>query len=395
MGGIFILFFTVLIILAAFFQADFVLIVLYLMAGAFFVSNWWSRRAAHSVTVQRSFTDHAFWGEKIPVRVQAKNLGFLPVVWMHLRDMLPLELAAEGATEEVVYLGPKSQVNFEYQLDCRKRGYYPVGPMNMFSGDLLGVSRQEHLLAEANHLIVFPKIIPLASLTLPTKSPLGTLRYTQPIFEDPTRVRGKRNYIAGDSMRRVDWKTSAATRQLQVKLYEPSIALETMILLNLNQTEYEIKDRYFAPELAIVVAASIANWVTRARQAVGLATNGFDPLSGGSSIISIPPRPGQMNLMRVLEALARAQLAESYPLVQLIQEEIARLPWGTTLIVLANQVSDDLFDGLFQARRNGLSATLILCGFVENFLQIQQRARYFNFPFFHFLNEQDLEIWRN
>jgi len=395
MGGILILFFIVLVVLAAFFQADFVLVVLYLMAGAFFISHWWSRHAAGSVVVQRSFNEHAFWGEKLPVFVEAKNIGVLPVVWMHLRETLPIELAAEGTTQEVVYLGPKGQVNLDYDLDCRKRGYYSIGPMNMFAGDLLGVSQQQHLLASPGHLTVFPKIIPLTAIKLPTASPLGTLRFSQPIFEDPTRVRGKRNYVAGDSLRRVDWKTSAATGQLQVKLFEPSIALETMIILNLNQGEFEIKGRYDAPELAIVIAASIANWVTRARQAVGLATNGFDPISSESSFISLPPRPGQGNLMRLLEILARAQVAESRPLVELIQEEIARLPWGTTLIVIANHVSDDLFDALFQARRNGLSAILILCGYVEKLLEVQQRASYFNFPFYHFLNEQDLDAWRN
>jgi uncharacterized protein (DUF58 family) len=395
MGGILLLFFIVLIVLAAVFQADFVLVVLYLMAGAFFISHWWSNRAARSVLVQRTFTRYAFWGEKLPVQVVAKNVGLLPVVWMHLRETLPLELAAEGATQEVVYIGPKSQVDLAYDLDCRKRGYYSIGPLNMFSGDLLGISRQQSLIAPADHLIVFPKIIPLATIKLPTNSPLGILRCTQPIFEDPTKVRGKRGYVTGDSMRRLDWKTSAATGQLHVKLFEPSIALETMILLNLNQAEFDIKDRYYAPELAIVVAASIANWVIRARQAVGLATNGFDPLSSENTIISLPPRPGHGNLMRILEVLARAQIAESYPLVRLIHEEITRLPWGASLIVLANQVSDDLFDALFQARRNGLSATLILCGYVEKFFEIQQRAGYFKLPFYHFLNEQDLDVWRH
>ena len=54
----------------------------------------------------------------------------------------------------------------------------------------------------------------LTSLSLPSHSPLGTLRHTQPIFEDPSRVTGKRDYISGDSLRRVDWKATAATGRL-------------------------------------------------------------------------------------------------------------------------------------------------------------------------------------
>jgi hypothetical protein len=90
---------------------------------------------------------------------------------------------------------------------------------------------------------------------LPSRSPIGTLRHTQPIFEDPSRVRGKRDYTTGDSLRRVDWKATATTGRLQVKQFEPSIALETALFLNLNADEYLQRTRLDATELAIVIAA--------------------------------------------------------------------------------------------------------------------------------------------
>ncbi len=115
---------------------------------------------------------------------------------------------------------------------------------------------------------------------------MGTLRHHQPIFEDPSRIFGKRPYVSGDSLRRVDWKATASTGQLQVKLFEPSIALETEIFLDLNTEAYEFHSRASATELAIVVTASLANWVVRARQSVGLVTNGLDPLAQDG----LPPR---------------------------------------------------------------------------------------------------------
>ena len=95
----------------------------------------------------------------------------------------------------------------------------------------------------AQYLTVYPRIVALNSIQIPSRSPQGTMRHTQPIFEDPTRVLGKREYVAGDSLRRVDWKSTAVTGRLQVKLFEPAISLETLIFLNLNAEDYHYRSR--------------------------------------------------------------------------------------------------------------------------------------------------------
>jgi uncharacterized protein (DUF58 family) len=223
---------------------------------------------------------------------------------------------------------------------------------------------------------------------------MGTLRHTQPIFEDPTRVTGKRDYIAGDSLRRIDWKTTAATGRLQVKQYEPSIALETSIFLNLNAAEYEQHHRIDSVELAIVIAASIANWVTGQKQTVGFSTNGSDPIAEDQRVKTLPPRKGRGHLMRILDILARVQSTETTPLVELLRQESVHLSWGTTLIIIAGLADEALFDQLFQVLRRGLDIMLILAGPVYNLKLIQQRADYFGFPVYSFLNERDLYMWR-
>ena len=394
MNGFLVLFFVVLITLAAVFRADFVLIFLYLLAGVYVISHWWGRRAIKAVVLSRELNERAFFGERVIVRIEARNQGMLPVVWAYLRETLPMELAPEGISQEVVSIGPKKKVKMEYTLDCLKRGYYAIGPMNMFSGDLLGLTKQQAVQFPANHLTVFPKIIPLSKVVLPTQSPLGTLHYHQPLSADPARVRGKRDYIPGDSLHQVDWKASAAVRRLQIKLLEPSISLETMIFLNLNRAEFEIKDLYRASELGIIVAASVANWIIRARQAVGLCTNGIDLLTEVDYPVTLPPRRGLGHLLHLLEILARVQNEQTFPLVSLIQQEVVHLAWGTTLIVIANQVDDDLFEALLRARRRGISAILILCGYVERLLEIQHKAAFFKYPLVHFMTEKDLDIWR-
>jgi len=236
--------------------------------------------------------------------------------------------------------------------------------------------------------------ISLANLKFPSHSPLGSLRHTQPIFEDPTRVKGKRDYIAGDSLRRVDWKTTATTGRMHVKLFEPSIALETMTFLDLNIQSYHYRARIDSTELAIVIAASISNWIIDKGQTVGLYTNGEDPLAVDGRAQVLPSRNGRAHLIRVLETLARIRTSDAQDvLATQIQNHRVHLPWGTTLIIITGSVGDALLNELFQARRSGQNAIIIISGRAVGVKEIQSRAGYFGIPVVPIANESDLERW--
>ncbi len=380
-----------LILVAAVVRDDTVFTLCYLMAAVYFVGRWWSRRAFKAVTFKRRFVDRAFPNEAVPVQLEVANRSWLPLAWLSLHDSLAPEISATLNFREVVSLGPRGRKQLHYNLRTYKRGYYQVGPLFLGSGDLFGLHDDAERQGAADHLTVYPRIVPLTSFGLPSRSPLGTLRHTQPIFEDPSRVMGKRDYVNGDSLRRVDWKATAASGRLQVKQLEPSIALEAALFLDLSAEAYDLRSRFDATELGVVIAASIANWVVSRRQAVGLLTNGADPLG----VSSIPARKGQGHLIRILEVLARIQVAEGgLPLARLLQNQIVSLPWGATLVLITGRADEALFDALFRARRAGLNAVLILTTHLADFKQIQRRAEQFGFPTYQVTRERDLDMWR-
>lgn len=396
MGNYFWFLLLVLLGLAVFLgqASDFILTLLYLLLGAYLAGRIWSGRTVAQLRTERDFVSHAFLGEQVTVRVDLSNQGWFPLVWLQVRESLPVELAPPNSLHQVISLGGKSKAQLSYLLDCRRRGYYSLGPMYFTTGDVLGMTNRAGLY-EADHITVFPKIIPLARFGIKSHAPIGTLRHTQPIFEDPSRVVGKRDYTSGDSLRRIDWKSSAASGRLQVKVYEPSIALETALFLNLNTSEYHLKTSHDDTELAIILAASLANHISELRQSVGMFTNGIDPLGSSSEQSFLPPRHGRGHLLRLLEMLARLQAGETYPLVQLIQSTSIHLTWGTTAALITNHVDDSLFDCIFQMIRRGVDCTLLLCGPVAGFAAIQQKAGYFGIPLFQFMNERDLDLWRS
>jgi uncharacterized protein (DUF58 family) len=385
-----------LIFVAAFLRDDFAFTLVYILVGVFLLGSWWSRRSLVGITFERKFFNRAFLGEKIKVELNIENKNWLPVLWLHIRDALPVQLSGPETFNRVLTLNPKEKESFEYTLEARKRGYYTIGPLSVFTNDLMGLGGSDlQNDGPPEYLTVYPKIVPLIRLNFPSRSPLGTLRHVQPVFEDPSRVMGKRDYIAGDSLRRVDWKSTAATGRMQIKLFEPSIALETVLFLDLDRQNYYYRSHFDAIELAIVIAASVANWITDKGQTVGLFSNGEDLLTTDGQTQYLPPRRGKGHLIRILETLARIQSVDAAPvnLAQQIQQHRVHLPWGTTLIVITGSLDDALLNELHQARRNGQNAVIILAGRALRVAEIQARCHFFGIPVVNLVNEQALEEW--
>jgi uncharacterized protein (DUF58 family) len=309
-------------------------------------------------------------------------------------ELLPLDLTTSTSQKHIITLRPYGKHKFQFTLLGRKRGYYPIGPTNIRSGDIFGLWGEKTFVGKPDFLTVYPKIFPLAELQLPSRMPLGTLAYHEPIYEDPTRVVGKRDYVVGDSLRRVDWKATASSGRLQVKLFEPSISIETAIFLDLNRNGYYRRGWIATIELAITTAASISNWVIERRQAVGLYTNGIDATDDGRDIGNIPPNKGRGHLIRVLENLAKVKATEEKTIHQLMQQESLRLSWGTTVVVITGLMDDYLFDELFQVRRKGLQAIVFLIGTVPDLKEIQRRGKQYGIPIHHIYREKDLRNWR-
>ncbi len=395
MGEALIGFLLILAFLAIFTKETFVVVLLYLFAGALLVSRWSSGRVVNSIHFRRKFTSKAFPGEVIPIQLEIQNHSWLPAIWLRVQDYYPLEVADLNTFQQVLSLGPHEKVSLGYTLKAKKRGYYTVGPLSLSSGDLLGITGERYSEGPSDHLTVYPHVVPLRNIKLPSRSPMGTLRTKQPLFEDPSRPGGKRDYQTGNSLRRIDWKATASTGRMQTKLFEPSIAFETVIFLNLDLNDYFLRSRLYATELAIVVAASVANWITAQRQAVGLVTNGFDPLTIDNAVLPLSPRKGRGHLMRLLEGLARVRAVESeMPFQKLISQQRVNLSWGTTLILITSTAGQDVFDELLQAQRSGLIPVLILCGEHPTQRQAMQLGKLFHIPTFWFRNEKDMDVWR-
>jgi len=386
----------ILFLIAVLLRLDFVFYLIYVLFGIYVLARWWTARGLRGVEVRRRFTDHAFLGERVTVKLELRNKTLLPIPWLRINETVPLALHAPNFVRRVTTLRPRERTSISYELDCRRRGYYPLGPLYVASGDVFGFAEAERREPATSYLTVYPEIIPLTRLGFPSRSPFGAIKSRQRIFEDPARVIGVRDYRAGDSLRRIHWKASAKERALLVKKYEPAISLQTAIFLNLNREEYDRRLRFDAPEWAIVVAASIASHLVEQRQAVGLMTNGRDPAArdGDRSGAPLPPRPGRLHLMKILELLARVEAWETEPFSSWIQRASLPLSWGDTVVAITPTGDEETCRALHQLCRKGFSVILVVVEPHGQFGLIRQRARQLGFSAFLVARRRDVDRWR-
>jgi len=391
----FVPFLLILFAIAALLRVDFFFTIVYLFFAVYLLSRLWTPRTVKHLRVQRRFTDRAFLGDRVTVDLTVHNAGWLPIPWLEVHESLPVQLIAPPFHRQVVSLSPRERRHFHYTLHCRRRGYYPIGPLTMQTGDLLGIVRQRQAQAAPDHVIVYPRVVPLQQLGLPTRSPQVALPARSPLFEDPARVMGVRDYQRGDSPRRIHWTATASAGRLLVKQYQPAIARETLICLDLNQEDYERRQRYTATELAIVVAASIANHiVVKEGLPVGLTTEAWDPLLDDRACFFLPPCSERDHLMSLLEVLARVRITSAAPFVDLVHRESVNLSWGATLAVITGRESEALFDTLVYLRQAGFAVALILVQPARPSAELQKRGDLLGVPIHRIWHERDLETWR-
>ncbi len=382
-----------LLAIAILLRMDIIFYLVYVLAGAFALARWWADRSMKRLRVTRRFTDHIFTGETSTVEISIANQSLLPAPWVRYDESPPPALMGSSKVMHALTLGPKETATLHYSLSGSQRGLYPVGPGRVSSGDLFGFAELQGKVEEPRRLVVYPRVIPLTAVPLTSRAPHGTIKSRQPIFADPSRINGVRPYQPGDPVRTIDWKTSARAGQLEVKKTEPAVSLATSICLDLNQDAYSRHLRYPASEWAIVVAASLANYLIEQRQDVGLGSNGRDQLTD-ATCWTIAPRRGRTHLMKLLEWLARVQLAETKPLGEWLPQATVDLAWGTTVLVVTPSADEGTSAALHRLRRAGLNPILVAIEPHANFGVVYERCRRLSIAAQQVADEADLRRWQ-
>ena len=369
---------------------------MYSIFGILFVSRFLAQHWSTNLIASRTISDReAKIGMVVSVAVTVTNQSNLPIVWVLCEDVLPREallfepprLAVTGRRLQLLFLWGKQRHTFFYQMRCNRRGFFQIGPLVAETGDLFGLHRRFRLLTEPDFLLVEPQPTAMDGYYLESRRPIGEIQMTHRLFEDPSRLSGCRNYQPGDPLQRIHWPATARCGSLQTKVFEPSSVAGVTLLLDFDRRTYVKKDEPFRSELAITVAASLAQDLLRTGQQVGLISNGRDAAErirteGWKSDArtrtdahrAAQMREGQDRLRPVrlktgrtpqqfdqcMKLLARLELNEGLTLPELVHETAHDLPRDATIVVILSQVEPDDALALGELFRRGYAVTALI-----------------------------------
>lgn len=370
---------------------------MYVLLGVMILSRLLAKDWLGRITATRKVDAvEAEVGDRVGVRLVITNNGRIPVPWMLLEDLLPPSalrqkpprLTLDGKRFKLGVLRGRAEIVLKYKIECLMRGYYQIGPLLMESGDLFGLHRRHRVETEPTFLTVYPKVVTLSGYDIASRRPIGDVRLTHRLYEDPTRVSGVRPYEAGDPMNRVHWRATARTGMLHSKTYEPTTLAGASILLDFHFSGYAKRGEPHRSELAVTAAVSLANAVAVLGQQLGFATNARDAadrlrqkqkgslafqtrrdaraeveeIADNSRLkpLQVETRRGVDQFQRIREMLARVELTDGMKFANFAIEIAPRLPRDASIIAILADVSVETAVALNNLARQGFAVSVVL-----------------------------------
>ncbi|GLY80498.1 DUF58 domain-containing protein [Actinoallomurus iriomotensis] len=175
------------------------------------------------------------------------NTGRLPMPRTVVHD----RLGSHRVPVEVPFLRPGGETTLTYRLDTTRRGVFEAGPLRWERRDCLGLASAGGAAGEVRGLYVHPATHPM------TIVPSGRARNPEgpadTVVAGGTVFHRLREYVAGDDLRRIHWRSTARTGTLMVRENLDTSLPATTVLLDTAYAGYD-GDACF--EEAVEVAAS-------------------------------------------------------------------------------------------------------------------------------------------
>jgi uncharacterized protein (DUF58 family) len=290
--------------------------------GAWLVGRIWIHSLERNLCLERKI--HLAWataGESVPEQVRLVNHGWFPAIWVEISDdsstlERPLRLVSD--------VGQHSARNRHVNHLYKRRGLYTLGPTRIRTGDPLGIYTTTLHDQHASTVLVTPPLLSLTQLKILPGGWAGDERQRRGAVARNISTAGLRNYVPGDSLRRIHWRASAHFDTLIVRQLEAASSWDWWIIVDLDRTVQAGAGDDSTLELGVILAASMAMRGLRERRRVGL-------IMASPQFVRIEPGADPAQRWRILRALAMAE-AGGRPLADLLASLQPQQP-ATSIVV--------------------------------------------------------------
>lgn len=289
------------------------------------------RFALKRITYERRFSRlAAYEGEEVEMVEVIRNRKLLPVPWLraesrispNLRFKTDIETHITGDQyhKSVFYLKPYSQITRRHTVLLKKRGYYQAGAVAITAGDLMGIASPVMQADTGAAIEVYPGLLNMEELSLPSSRWQGDLLVKRWIVSDPVWVSGIRPYAAGDDPSNIHWPATARLNTLQVKVHDQTADVKLLVVINAQMSEHQWADlmeyEQQTVEHMISLAATLCVDMLNHGMEAGFAAN--IPLDKGAEPAILPPARHSLRETEILSAMAHLTAAKTHTFLSLL-----------------------------------------------------------------------------
>lgn len=177
-----------------------------------------------------------------------------------------------GAPMQLAPLPSGESATAAYRVPSSQRGVLRIGPLRAERTDVLGLCRRSDVLAGHGEVLVVPERIPLAFPGLSSNGRLGEHLRMKSWGQTGSEFHSQREYVPGDDLRRINWKSSARADQLIVRETAVEGVRRCVVVLDTEGAGYD-RDSF---ERAVVGAASVVAGAVAMGIATRLVAPGID-----------------------------------------------------------------------------------------------------------------------
>lgn len=343
-----------LIIVLAFFAISSAWHVLYILTyvlTTLFVLSWvWARYSLRKLVFRRtSVSGRVQVGEVFDERLMLDNLSVMPKLWVQIVDGSTLPGHRAGY---VASMGGRKRAMWRARSTCRQRGRFQLGPVSATSGDPFGLFRRRIFLTASQELLVLPHVYPIANFALFTGGLPGRGRSSRRALQATTNATTVREYVTGDALSRIHWRSSARYSKLMVKEFDLDPAVDAWVFLDLHDTVQAGEGQHSTEEYGVTIAATVATYLLRQDLSVGMIVNGEQ-----REFLSLDR--GDRQVERVLELLAVVKAGPGPELKEALSLDAFHFGRNTVAIIITPSDSRDWHEGVRHLQRRGVQVAVV------------------------------------
>lgn len=214
--------------------------------------------ALRGMEVKREMSEEVFEGELFRVTLRIRPRSFLGRMLLEIQDIVPRGLESSG-NRAFWGMMPKEGAKMKYEVVAKRRGSFAFEDLLLRSYFPLGIfGRRRMLKGERKEVLVLPSFVDIGSLPILLGSRFEMAYSGNPVRDRGLDFRSIREYIPGEGLRRIHWRTSARVGKPMIMEFEERGYGDIGIALDLwNGQDPDCFD------VAVRVMASISRYLER------------------------------------------------------------------------------------------------------------------------------------